>query len=96
MNFRRLMSVTLQGSIVTAQVCIPEGQGSFGQEILQVWPKSASAQKRRFDPTDRFPARAQADDELVAALSEATNWKRQGDFVSFIGTKPLRFRPNTN
>jgi len=23
-------------------------------------------------------------------------WKRQGDFVSFIGTKPLRFRINTN
>ncbi len=42
------------------------------------------------------PARAQADDELVAALSEAATWKRQGDLVSFIGTKPLRFRLNTN
>ena len=42
------------------------------------------------------PARAQADDELVAALSEVTNWKRQGDFVSFIGAKTLRFRLDTN
>jgi hypothetical protein len=42
------------------------------------------------------PARAQADDELVAALSEAATWKRQGDLVSFIGTRPLRFRVNTN
>ena len=42
------------------------------------------------------PARAQADDELVAALSEAATWKRQGDFVSFIGAKTLRFRLNTN
>jgi hypothetical protein len=42
------------------------------------------------------PARAQADDELLAALSEAAAWKRQGDFVSFIGAKPLRFRLNTN
>jgi hypothetical protein len=41
-------------------------------------------------------ARAQADDELVAALSEAATWKRQGDTVSFIGTRPLRFRINTN
>jgi hypothetical protein len=41
-------------------------------------------------------ARAQADDELVTALSEAASWKRQGDFVSFIGTKTLRFRLNTN
>ena len=35
-------------------------------------------------------------DELVAALSEAATWKRQGDLVSFIGTRPLRFRLNTN
>jgi hypothetical protein len=42
------------------------------------------------------PARAQADDDLVAALSEAATWKRQGDLVSFIGTRTLRFRLNTN
>jgi hypothetical protein len=42
------------------------------------------------------PARAQADDELVAALNGATTWTREGDFVSFVGTKPLRFRLNTN
>jgi hypothetical protein len=42
------------------------------------------------------PARAQADDELVAALSEAATWRRQGDLVSFNGTKPLRFRINSN
>ena len=42
------------------------------------------------------PERAQADDDLVAALSEAATWKRQGDTVSFIGTKALRFRVNTN
>jgi len=42
------------------------------------------------------PARAQADDDLVTALSEAATWKREGDFVSFIGTKTLRFRLNTN
>jgi len=33
---------------------------------------------------------------LVATLSEASTWKRQGDYVSFIGTKPLRFHLNTN
>ena len=35
-------------------------------------------------------------DELVAALSEAATWQRQGDFVSFTGTRSLRFRLNTN
>lgn len=42
------------------------------------------------------PPRAQADDELVAALGEAATWKRQGDFVTFIGTRTLRYRINTN
>jgi len=42
------------------------------------------------------PDRAQADDELIAALTEAGTWKRQGDFVSFVGAKTLRFRINTN
>jgi hypothetical protein len=41
-------------------------------------------------------AKAQADDALVAALSEATTWQRQGDFVSFQGSQSLRFRLNTN
>jgi hypothetical protein len=42
------------------------------------------------------PDQAAADDELVIALSQATNWKRDGDFISFIGPKSLRFHLNTN
>jgi hypothetical protein len=42
------------------------------------------------------PARAQADDELLAALSEATAWRRQGDAVTLIGTRTLRFHINGN
>jgi hypothetical protein len=42
------------------------------------------------------PDRAQADDDLIAALGDVASWKRQGDSVSFIGSKTLRFRINTN
>jgi hypothetical protein len=42
------------------------------------------------------PAKAQADDELIAALTEATTWRRQGDAVSFIGSRMLSFHINTN
>ena len=35
-------------------------------------------------------------DELLATLSEATNWRRQGDAITFVGAKSLRFRLNTN
>lgn len=81
--------------------------GDRGEAILELWCKGGKGQfsiagnSVVFVPgplEDRScpPARAQADDELVAALSEAATWKRQGDFVTFIGAKTLRFRINTN
>jgi META domain len=81
--------------------------GDSGEATLELWCKAGKGQFSVAGNTVIFvaaplqdracpPARAQADDELVAALSEAASWKRQGDFVSFIGTRPLRFRLNTN
>jgi len=81
--------------------------GDSGEATLELWCKGGKGQFSIAGNTVIFvagpledracpPARAQADDELVAALSEAATWKRQGDFVSFIGTKPLRFHVNTN
>jgi hypothetical protein len=81
--------------------------GDSGETILELWCKGGKGQFSVAGNTVIFvagpledracpPAPAQADDELVAALSQAATWKRQGDFVSFIGTKTLRFRLNTN
>lgn len=81
--------------------------GDNGEAVLELWCKGGKGQFSVAGNAVIFvagpledracpPARAQADDELVAALSEATNWKRQGDFVSFIGAKTLRFRLDTN
>jgi hypothetical protein len=81
--------------------------GDNGEVILELWCKGGKGQFSVAGNTVIFvagpledracpPARAQADDELVATLSEAATWKRQGDLVSFIGTKSLRFRINTN
>jgi hypothetical protein len=81
--------------------------GDSGETVLELWCKGGKGQFSIAGNTVIFvaspledracpPARAQADDELVAALSEAATWKRQGDLVSFIGTRPLRFRINTN
>jgi heat shock protein HslJ len=81
--------------------------GDNGEAVLELWCKGGKGQFSVAGNTVIFaagplqdracpPARAQADDELVAALSEAATWKRQGDFVSFIGPTPLRFRLNTN
>jgi heat shock protein HslJ len=81
--------------------------GDSGEATLDLWCKAGKGQFSVAGNTVIFvaaplqdracpPARAQADDELVAALSEAATWTRQGDFISFIGTRPLRFRLNTN
>jgi hypothetical protein len=81
--------------------------GDSGEATLELWCKAGKGQFSVAGNTVIFvaapledracpPARAQADDELVAALSEAATWERQGDFVSFIGTRSLRFRLNTN
>jgi heat shock protein HslJ len=49
-------------------------------------------------PSDRPcpPERTQADADLIAALNEVTNWRRQDDVVTLIGPKTLRFRVPTN
>lgn len=81
--------------------------GDNGEAVLELWCKGGRGQFSVAGNTVIFvagpiedracpPAKAQADDDLVAALSEAASWNRQGDFVSFIGTKTLRFRLDTN
>ncbi|HLZ09375.1 MAG TPA: META domain-containing protein, partial [Chloroflexota bacterium] len=78
-----------------------------GEVVLELWCKGGKGQFSVAGNTVIFvagpledracpPAKAQADDELIAALTEASTWRRQGDAVSFIGTKTLKFRINTN
>ena len=38
------------------------------------------------------PERAQADEDMIAALTGVTNWSMRGDVVTLTGAKPLRFR----
>jgi heat shock protein HslJ len=50
------------------------------------------------EKTDRTcaPERAQADDDLMAALQQITSWRWDGESVTLIGPKTLRFRQQTN
>ncbi len=81
--------------------------GDNGEATLDLWCKGGKGQFSVAGNTvvfvpgplqnrDCTPALAQADDEIVAGLSEAATWKRHGDVVSFVGTRSLRFRINTN
>jgi hypothetical protein len=81
--------------------------GDAGEVVLELWCKGGKGQFSVAGNTVIFvagamenrncaPDRAHADDDLIAALMDVATWKRQGDFVSFVGAKTLRFRINTN
>jgi hypothetical protein len=81
--------------------------GDAGEVVFELWCKGGKGQFSVAGNTVIFvpgamanrpcpPDRAQQDDELIAALAAAGTWKRQGDSVSFVGAKTLRFRINTN
>ncbi|MBU6456252.1 MAG: META domain-containing protein [Bradyrhizobium sp.] len=81
--------------------------GDSGEASLDLWCKSGQGQFSVAGNTVIFvpgpmqqracsPELAAIDDELLIELREAANWTRQGDLVSFVGTKSLQFRINTN
>ena len=81
--------------------------GDHGEVVLELWCKGGKGQFSVAGNTVIFvpgplqdrsclPAKAQADDELVAALAAVETWKRQGDVLTLIGPKTLRFRTNGN
>jgi hypothetical protein len=102
------MEMTLDAARQPGSKRIPDLDiGDNGEVVLELWCKGGKGQFSVAGDTVIFiagpmqdrgcpPDRAQLDDDLVAALSQATTWKRQGDLVSFIGTRTLRFRLNTN
>jgi heat shock protein HslJ len=102
------MEMTLDGPPQPGSKRIPDLDiGDNGEVVLELWCKGGKGQFSVAGNTVIFvpgpmqdrtcpPARAQADDELLAALSEATAWRRQGDAVTLIGTRTLRFHINGN
>jgi heat shock protein HslJ len=84
------MDVDAKGAIVVEMWCNRvDGQMVVAGDTITVMTGQ---------PTDRSctPERARGDAELIGALNAVTNWKRQGDFVTLIGAKTLRFRVPTN
>jgi heat shock protein HslJ len=102
------LEITLDASRMQGSKRIPSLDiGDNGEVVLELWCKGGKGQFSVAGNTIVFvpgamenrscpPDRAQADDDLIAALGEAATWRRQGDFVSFVGAKTLRFRINTN
>lgn len=102
------LEMTLEANRMPGSKRIPSLEiGDRGEVVLELWCKGGKGQFSVAGNTIVFvpgamenrscpPDRAQADDDLLAALSDAATWRRQGDFVTLIGPKQLRFRINTN
>ena len=85
------MDIAANGAIVLEMWCSRvEGQVIVAADTITVLTGQ---------PTDRScpPTRAAADADLLAALAEVTNWRREGDTVMLTGGgRTLRFRVPTN
>ena len=102
------MEMTLDAARMPGSKRVPDLDiGDNGEVVIELWCKGGKGQfsvagtsvifvAGAFETRNCPPDRAQADDDLLAALTDATNWKRQGDLVLFVGPKTLRFRINTN
>jgi heat shock protein HslJ len=84
------MDVAANGAIALEMWCNRiEGQVVVAADTITVLTGPAT---NRACP----PERAERDADLLAALTEVTNWRRQGDVVLLIGPRTLRFRLPTN
>ena len=64
-------------------------QASVGADTISIVPGPAQ-------PVQCAPDRQSGDENLLAALVQATNWRRQGDVIELIGATTLRFHLMTN
>jgi heat shock protein HslJ len=102
------LEMTLEAARMPGSKRIPSLEiGDNGEVVLELWCKGGKGQFSVAGNTIVFvpgamenrncpPDRAQADDDLIAALGDAATWRRQGDFVTLTGSRQLRFRINTN
>jgi META domain-containing protein len=78
-----------------------------GAASIELWCATARAQAVVADHsisigpgdvanTQCDPERQSRDVELLAALAQVTNWRREGEVVELLGVTPLRFRLMTN
>jgi heat shock protein HslJ len=78
-----------------------------GQATIDLWCKSGRGQvvvagdtitiiPGEMGASQCSPEQTRADDETLAALSQVTTWRREGDVLVLIGPANLRFRSTTN
>jgi len=83
------------------------GIGPNGEAAIELWCNSIEGQIVVVESTISVmagtrtqrqcdAARMRGDDDLLAALLQATTWTRAGDVITLHGARTLRFRQPTN
>jgi heat shock protein HslJ len=83
------------------------GIGRNGEAAIELWCNSIEGQIVVAESTISVmtgtktqrqcdAARMRGDDDLLAALLQATSWTREGDVITLRGAKTLRFRQPSN
>jgi heat shock protein HslJ len=81
--------------------------GANGEAQIDLWCKRGSGQAviagetitimvRGMNEEACTPERAQADEQMIVALSQVTTWSLRGDVLTFNGGATLRFRAAAN
>ena len=84
------MDVAANGAIALQMWCNRiEGQLVIAADTVTVLTGQATDQQCS-------PARMRGDADLIDALAQVTNWRRQGNSLVLIGPRTLRFRLPTN
>lgn len=65
------------------------GQANVGADSITIVAGEAP-------PAQCAPERQSCDENLLAVLAQATNWRRRGDVIELLGATTLRFRLMSN
>ena len=71
------------------QSVVRERSATVTDDAINITPTTAL-------PAQCPPDRISQDAALLAALSQVTSWRRNGDVIDFLGATNLRFRLMTN
>ena len=97
---KRMPSLTIaaNGAAVIDLWCRSvSGRAELDEKSIAIVPgELPDALPRMMSEGQCTPARMRADEDMLAALSQVTAWRREGSAIVLAGARPLRFRPATN
>ena len=85
-----ILEIAASGAATMQLWCVSvQGKASVGADTITILPTAAQQGQCA-------PERRTSDENLLAALTQVTGWRRIGDVIELTGAQTLRFRLMTN